>query len=59
MLTFLTSAVGVAAIGGYLYVAAMFARASYKAGNKWTRVVIDGLTWPVMGWAAIEKLYDA
>lgn len=57
MFAFLTSVVGIAAVCGYLYVAAMFARASYKAGNSFLRVVLDGVTWPVMGWPAIEKLY--
>lgn len=53
----LPSVVGMAAIGGYLYVAIMFGRASRMAGNGWMRVVLDAATWPVMGWAAIEKLY--
>lgn len=54
---FLTSTVGLAAIGGYFYVAVMFGRASRLAGNNWTRVVMDATTWPVMGWAALERLY--
>ena len=56
-MSILTSAIGLAAIGGYFYVAIMFGRASRMAGNSWTRVVTDAATWPVMGWAAIEKLY--
>jgi len=57
MFAFITSAVGVAAIAGYIYVAVMFGRASRMAGNEWMRVMIDATTWPVMGWTAIERLY--
>ena len=58
-MVFLTSTIGLAAIGGYVYVAIMFGRASRMAGNSWTQVVIDAAGWPVMGWMAIEKLYRA
>lgn len=54
---FVTSLVGMAAIGSYLYVAAMFARVSHKAGTGMTRTVLDALAWPVMGWKAIQDLY--
>lgn len=57
MLTFVTSLVGMAAVGGYLYVAAMFARVSHKAGTGMARTVLDALAWPVMGWQAIQDLY--
>lgn len=59
MLTFLTSTVGLAAVCGYFYTALMFGRTSLKAGNGWVRVLTDALTWPVMGWAAIENLSKA
>lgn len=59
MFSFLTSVVGLAAVGGYFYVAVMFGRASRKAGHGWGRVAVDALTWPVMGWKAIEDLYNA
>jgi hypothetical protein len=58
MMAFITSTVGLAAIGCYLYVAVMFGRASAKAGNTGIRVLTDALTWPVMGWKAIEDLYN-
>lgn len=57
MMAFVTSLVGIASIGGYAYVAVMFGRASLKAGNTWKRVALDAVTWPVMGWQAIEDLY--
>lgn len=53
----LTSVVGIAAICGYAYVGIMFGRMSAKAGNPIGRAIIDAITWPIMGWAAIEKLY--
>ncbi len=53
----LTGIVGIAAIGGYIYVGAMFGRMSVKAGNSIIRAAVDAATWPLMGWAAIEKLY--
>lgn len=56
LLAFLGTVGGLAAVGGYGYVAVMFGRASLKAGNDWKRVLVDAVTWPVMGWAAIEKL---
>lgn len=56
MLTFLTSAVGLAGMALYFYTALMFGRTSYKAGNGFWHVVWDAMTWPVFGWAAIEKL---
>ena len=59
MFSFLTSVAGLAAIGFYIYVAVMFGRASYKAGHTWNRVAVDALTWPIMGWQAIEDLYNA
>ena len=59
MLSILTSIVGIAAIGGYFYVAIMFGRASRNYGNGWIQVAFDATTWPVAGWAAIEKLYRA
>ena len=59
MLTFLTSTVGLAAICGYVYVGVMFGRLSAKAGNSYKRAAWDAFVWPVMGWAAIEKLYKA
>ncbi len=55
----LTSIVGLAAIVGYVYVGVMFGRVSIKAGNGIGRAAWDALVWPVMGWAAIEKLYKA
>ena len=54
-----TSFVGFAAIGGYIYVGMMFGRVSFKAGNNPLLVAWDALVWPLMGWAAIEKLYKA
>lgn len=57
MLSIVTSLVGLAAVGGYLYVAAMFARVSHKAGTGIARTVMDALVWPVMGWQAIQDLY--
>jgi hypothetical protein len=58
MLTFLTSALGLATVGCYLYVAVMFGAASRRAGNNWGRVAVDAATWPVMGWRALEDLYN-
>ena len=55
----LTSLVGFAAIGGYVYVGVMFGRVSAKAGNGYGRAAWDAFVWPLMGWAAIEKLYKA
>jgi len=55
----LISPVGLAAVGAYLYVAVLAGRASYKAGNSWTRVAVDAVTWPVMMWKTIEDLYKA
>jgi len=49
--------VGWAAVGGYVYVGVMFGRVSVKAGNSIGRAAWDAFVWPVMGWAAIEKLY--
>lgn len=53
----LTSIVGLTAIGGYIYVGALFGRVSLKAGNGYVRAVLDALMWPLMAWVAIEKLY--
>lgn len=58
MVELLTSVVGLAAIGMYFYVAVMFGRASNRANNSFGRVLLDAVTWPVMGWAAIEDLYN-
>lgn len=58
LLALATSTVGATAIGFYVYVGIMFGRASIKAGNTRTRAAVDAATWPVMGWAAIEKLYE-
>lgn len=55
----LTSIVGLAAVGSYVYVGIMFGRMSIKAGNSIMRAAVDAATWPLMGWAAIEKLYRA
>lgn len=57
MFAILTSVTGLAAVGGYVYVAVMFGRASAKAGNSIGRVIIDAATWPIMGWQALEDLY--
>ena len=57
MLSFLTSVVGLASICGYVYVGIMFGRMSVRAGNGYGRAAWDAFVWPVMGWAAIEKLY--
>lgn len=57
MLTSITYVVGLAAICGYVYVGSMFGRVSAKAGNGIRRAAWDAFVWPVMGWAAIEKLY--
>lgn len=51
--------IGMLGIGSYFYVAVMFGRASWKARNNLGRVLVDALTWPVMGWKAIEDLYEA
>ena len=53
----LTSIVAFAAIGGYVYVGVLFGRVSTKAGNPIYRVLFDAITWPIMAWAAIGKLY--
>jgi hypothetical protein len=58
MFEFLTSVLGLLVIGAYVYVAVMFGQASYKAGNSFGRVLVDATTWPVMGWQAIEDLYN-
>lgn len=58
-LSFLTSLVGFAAIVAYVYVAIMFGRASKMAGHLWPRVIVDAVTWPVMGWKAIQDLYNS
>ncbi len=50
---------GWAAVGGYVYVGAMFGRVSAKAGSGIMRAAWDAFVWPVMGWAAIENLYKA
>lgn len=59
LMSFLTSLVGLATIACYGYVAVMFGRASHMAGHMWPRVIVDALTWPVMGWKAIKDLYDS
>ncbi len=50
---------GMLGIGCYFYVAVMFGRASWKAYNNLGRVLADALFWPIMGWKAIENLYNA
>ena len=58
-LNLIASLVGLSGIVSYFYVAVMFGRMSWKARNSIGRVLVDAFTWPVMGWKAIEDLYNA
>lgn len=58
MFTFLTSAAGLATIGGYIYVSVQVGRASHAAGNSLARAVGDAIMWPhSVAYKALKNLY--